>query len=167
MPPCGLDYGRHPDDQLSTILWRAFDKNQPERTVVQGRIFGVSLLVDPEHTVRSNVRDVYPAVWENVEEWRQLEMPPVSQICGRLFCPKSAFHRHRVWAPGDLCALVRFDPTLNGGLRDYWPFPLWGTLVVPGPDDPEDGILVEVRGRRSSFDPEEIRRLRPDEIRTA
>ena len=160
-------YGRCPNDPL-TVLWRVYDEFFPSVTVLGGRMQDVSTLQAPhmiEDDLNTLLRQDHPAVWEKVGEISRAARPPATPPCGRLYCPTaSKRHSHRVYKPGDVVALIKGDPEDN---PEAWPFPVWAVLGERTEEEVyRDGICVDIgAGRQRRFlGPDEIRRLRPDEM---
>jgi hypothetical protein len=161
-------YGRCPDDP-PTVLWRVYDEFAPAVTVLAGRLENVSTLMAPhqiEDRLNTLLRTDHPDVWEQVGGIRPAARPPSTPPCGRLYCTTvKKDHTHRVYKPGDVVALTAGDPQDN---PETWPFPVWAVLRERTEDEAyRDGICVEIGARRDRdflHRPEEIRRLRADEI---
>ncbi len=159
-------FGRCPDDP-ATVLWRVHDESHPPGTVLSGRMENVPGLKAP-HMIEADLRRLlaaeHPAVWNQIGAYRQAVRPPAAPPCGRLRCATATRHTHRVYKPGDVVALTAGDPQDS---PQEWPFPFWAIVGECSEDDTgRVGICVDIgAGRhRQVVGPQEIRRLRPDEM---
>ncbi|WP_066074032.1 hypothetical protein [Frankia sp. EI5c] len=161
-----MTFGRRPDDP-PTVLWRVHDEMHPAVTVLSGRFENISALKAPymiENDLRRLLVADHPDVWEKTGEYRQAIRPPATPPCGRLHCTTATRHTHRVYKPGDVVALTRGDPQDSPAA---WPFPVWAVVCEHAEDDGDRvGICVDIgmNGHRHVVGPQEIRRLRADEM---
>ncbi len=162
-----LKFGRRANDP-TTVVWRVHDEMRASETLLFGELSEVPRTLAGwaiEDLLRLKLMKEHHSLWEQIGLYSEAVRPPVTPQCGRLFCPNSKRHSHRVWKPGDVLALTSMDPADR--TRAEWPFPHWGVVGVRDEDDAyEDGICVEIGSERTRVfrKPTDIRRLEPDEL---